>query len=380
MQSKPISAGRDLSHVQLSLVQSQHRVTIREIAEATGYSTFTVSAALRDIPKVKAATRAAIQKAAKELGYRPNPILSALGASRFRKQQDYLPIVAMAMVPREPFWMRHFETKTEQVKALANTLGATVEVQAIHDEEMFARCSRQWFERGVEGILIRQWVGSLQLPSLSVRHDAFSWMSTCMIDRGLDAPIHCVSPDHKQNIITAWSKAVEAGYRRIGAVFFEHDAGGELHDDVDRRTGATLAQLDYPTLPKIPPLWIPVGELSPKQAGDVAIKWMKPWLDRYRPEVVIGLNAFVYHLVKRAGLLMPEHIAFLDLQHNFQNTRIQRTTVACLLDVEDVCLEVALKHLLRMIANRERGLPIYPEKTLIQAPWHAGNSMPDRRS
>ena len=53
-------------------------VTIRDLAKASGYSTATVSKALRRHPDVPEATRVKIQKAADDLGYRPHAMIRAL--------------------------------------------------------------------------------------------------------------------------------------------------------------------------------------------------------------------------------------------------------------------------------------------------------------
>jgi LacI family transcriptional regulator len=55
-------------------------VTLSSIARRTGLSLAAVSYALRNSPKIPAATRAAVLRAARELGYRPNPRVASLMA------------------------------------------------------------------------------------------------------------------------------------------------------------------------------------------------------------------------------------------------------------------------------------------------------------
>ena len=54
--------------------------TIALLAKATGYSTATVSLALRHHPRISDTTRREIAAKAEELGYRPNPMVRALMA------------------------------------------------------------------------------------------------------------------------------------------------------------------------------------------------------------------------------------------------------------------------------------------------------------
>ena len=57
-------------------------VTLKEIAEAAGVSVMTVSRALRKQSNVSEETQTRIQHIATQLGYRPNPLVSALMSYR----------------------------------------------------------------------------------------------------------------------------------------------------------------------------------------------------------------------------------------------------------------------------------------------------------
>jgi DNA-binding LacI/PurR family transcriptional regulator len=66
------------------------RVTLRDIASASGYHFSTVSLALRGSSSIPDATRIRIKKIATEMGYSPDPVLSALVAYRQeRTAPDY---------------------------------------------------------------------------------------------------------------------------------------------------------------------------------------------------------------------------------------------------------------------------------------------------
>jgi LacI family transcriptional regulator len=58
------------------------RVTVRDIAEEVGLHFTTVAEALRGSSRIKEATRLRVEEAAERMGYRPDPILSALSAYR----------------------------------------------------------------------------------------------------------------------------------------------------------------------------------------------------------------------------------------------------------------------------------------------------------
>jgi DNA-binding LacI/PurR family transcriptional regulator len=57
-------------------------ITIRDVAEAAGVSTTTVSRALSDTGRIAASTRQRIRRIAEELEFRPNEVARSLGSSR----------------------------------------------------------------------------------------------------------------------------------------------------------------------------------------------------------------------------------------------------------------------------------------------------------
>src|SRR5947209_15920972 len=57
---------------------ASRQITLRDIAAKAGVSVMTVSRALRNHPNLASDTRARILQLADRLGYRPNPMVSAL--------------------------------------------------------------------------------------------------------------------------------------------------------------------------------------------------------------------------------------------------------------------------------------------------------------
>lgn len=57
-------------------------ITMADVARAAGVHQTTVSLALRSHPRIPENTRKRIQQVAEEMGYRPNPLVSALIAQR----------------------------------------------------------------------------------------------------------------------------------------------------------------------------------------------------------------------------------------------------------------------------------------------------------
>ena len=63
----------------------EKRPTLRDIAKDAGCTNATVSLALRESPRISPETRARVREVAAKLGYRPDPMLSALAAHRWKR-------------------------------------------------------------------------------------------------------------------------------------------------------------------------------------------------------------------------------------------------------------------------------------------------------
>ncbi len=78
-----------------------NRITLNDIAERCGISAAAVSMALKHSPRISAKTRKRVDKIAKELGYRPDPLLAAL--ARRRENSNEKPSKALiAILLNEP--------------------------------------------------------------------------------------------------------------------------------------------------------------------------------------------------------------------------------------------------------------------------------------
>lgn len=75
---------------------------MQDVAEAAGVHRTTVSLALRDSPRLPAARREEIKRVAEHLGYRPNPMVSALMTSRVsRREPKHQATLAFISVDQE---------------------------------------------------------------------------------------------------------------------------------------------------------------------------------------------------------------------------------------------------------------------------------------
>lgn len=134
-------------------------ITLQQIARAADCSLATVSYALRDDPRIRPETRTAVQKIAKQLGYRPNPRFAAL-MSHIRNSRPVAAGERIAFVwvhtsraesAKDPFLQRVFLG----AKARAEALGYELEQFWTAERGMTDRRLSQVIKsRGIVGLLL----------------------------------------------------------------------------------------------------------------------------------------------------------------------------------------------------------------------------------
>lgn len=84
---------------QIPPTEYRHRLTLRDVSEASGVSEMTVSRVLRNRGEVSEATRSKVLEAAKSLGYVPNKIAGALASNRVNLVGVIIPSLSNMVFP-----------------------------------------------------------------------------------------------------------------------------------------------------------------------------------------------------------------------------------------------------------------------------------------
>src|SRR4051794_29993861 len=115
-------------------------VRLQDIADAARVSKATVSLALRNHSSIPPATRTRIQTIAEELGYRPNPLVSALMSYQRARQPNRPRDLTLAMVinfSRRGEWKNYLsEDLLSQAAGRAQQLGFVLEEFWLGDLKM----------------------------------------------------------------------------------------------------------------------------------------------------------------------------------------------------------------------------------------------------
>lgn len=329
--------------------------TLRSIAKQLGLSRTTVSDALRGSPRVDPNTAARVKKAAREAGYRRNPLAGALMSELRRSRGGAFRGVIAAIDFNEP---DRPETSSRYHRELvlgadtrATELGFKVEKFSVgHAGVSVQRLDSILQSRGIHGVIL---LPAWEEPDLS--NLDWSRFAGIYTDYIIERPaLHSVCPDHYRSLLAALQHLADLGYRQPGLFVKKHqDARLQF------RWGAAFRafQENHPEIRAIPPL---VEETITR---DNFTKWFK----RHKPDVVIGHNTDVIEWMEGCGAKLPE-------THGFFCINLHMKARPCAgLDLQPRMLGArATELLIAQLQRNETGIPEWPSTTTIPAHWAEG--------
>lgn len=331
------------------------RVTLRDIAAATGLHFTTVGLALRRDRRINRETAERVQAAAERLGYRPDAMLSALSAYRHESSEAFrgtigyvFPAAFQSMMARND----GYATAYRAAAAAAEGLGLKLEPISTDDPGVTpARLTQILEARGIRGLI----VAPLAQPGVGF---ALPWhrCSTVAIGYSMREPaLHRVAVHHTRGMQMLLRELRTLGYRRIGLV---------LHHESNARTdsnflGAYLAdQETQPMKWRLRPL-INDDPIPPADR-------LKRWLRVQRPECVIGTMPDTLHSLRALGRRVPDDLGFAIL-----GTRPHSPHIAGIDENWEGIGAAAVDLVFALMKNRETGVPQFPSFALVEAKWVA---------
>lgn len=337
------------------------RVTLADIARSAGVSRTAASYGLRDLPHIAPATRARIQRAARTLGYRPDPVLAKLmahlhGARRTRYSGK------LAFL--NPHSERDFPSRTPAVRMFRDSAVARAAELGYEMEEFWLnepgrsprRLAQMLRARGIEGIVL----GS------TGRHGSvidFPWGNFAAVTVGYSVEVprlHRVATHHYRNTRLALREVAALGWRRVG-LLVEQDLEQAMED---QHIAAFLAhQRDLP-----PALHIPVHFNAFTRGWEARLR---RWFEKHRPEVVLSSGPGVEHLLA-AGIRAPEDAAFASLLLWSPEDR----RLAGVLPGFERLGAVAINLLVPQLQRDDFGIPVDSKIVQIDGRWRGGETLP----
>lgn len=338
--------------------QSQKRVTVRDIATRLKISHTTVSRALHDDRRISHEVRNAVSRAAEAMGYRPDPMLSAL--AHYRRSTADRPISSeLAWInawpePKKLRTFKEFDLYWRSAFDEAARSGFRLEEFVINDEMTPARLKKILQARNIQGILIPPHGESWN------RFNDFNWDNYCVVRFGytVTQPFHVVTSSQLTDGMIAFQNMWRMGYRRIGLV---------CNPRMLTRFGAGYLFAQWQENPKIqvPPL---VFENIPDDEN--RSRALKTWLGKYRPDAILTDVSAMRSLLKKIGYSVPGDVglaAFSVLDGGADAGIDQRSDeIGC----------AAIQLLISLINHNQRGIPNVYRELLISGRWVDGKTLP----
>lgn len=325
-------------------------VRMEDVAKRAGVARSTVSMALRDDASIPLATRRKIQKVAEAMGYRPNPLVSALMAGLRSGRNEIRPI-PLAYVSG------FSEAEENSVGTLANFRDGASEHAARlgYRLEYFRLNSGKITPPRLDGILRTRGIPGLLLAPVRdpLEKFDFDWSAFAAVAIGhslLQPQLHRVVHHQYHGMLLAIENLQRKGYRRPGLVLTT-----ELDQRVDRNwTAAFLVKQMARNGSLNVPLLI---------VDDLDEETFRQWFERERPDSIISIFPKTVQWTRCLGLLPQEKVgfAFLDWTPETPGPGIDQNS--------RLVAAAAVDLLVEQLYHNRKGSPKDPKTVLIEGRW-----------
>ncbi|XHR26797.1 MAG: LacI family DNA-binding transcriptional regulator [Chthoniobacteraceae bacterium] len=331
--------------------------SIRDIALHTGFSTATVSLALRDKGRMAPATREKIRAAATELHYQALPNLSrALSLARHPQQGRFRETLAFITEYPERRAPRFQSELQAAATRRGESLGLKVEAFIVSGSPAdHRRISRVLVARGIRGVIICTRIKHRQ-SRLVLDWPKFAAVE---IGRSVWSPdnLHKVERSVFYELADAMHLLKKAGYRRIGLAI-------EPWEEVMRRgiysAAFLMGQQRFLPAQRIPPL-------SAEAAW--SIQTFREWMFKHRPEVLIVYEPkIILHWLHELGLKVPEDISVFS-------TNVGESSFSGLRSDIDSLGASCVEMLSLLLERDELGLTPHFRNWLVKDFWQSGETL-----
>ncbi len=336
------------------------QVTHAQIAKIARLSRSTVSRALQNHPAIPEKTRQRVQKLAEKLGYRPNPLISALMASR-RKPAPPASAIPIAMLTAWPFSCD--VAKAAPIQRLLRGAAERALELGYHLEEFWINEPGVTHER-LSQILINRGVVAILLAPLPDNHAEIQldWnhFSVAAFAPSANFPLfHRASHFQFGGACLALEEVHRLGYRRPGLVLSTR-AAQHIRDQYLGGMAAIEKRGIFQG--KIP--WLVLAEENPEA--------LRAWLKRHEPDVIVGDDSRTVEWLKKIGNAIPRKMAFAHLD------RPPGNEFGGVDQIRELIGRSAIDLIVAQIYRNERGIPPYAKDTQLTGVWVNGQSVPSR--
>lgn len=339
------------------------RASIRDVAGAAGVSHTTASLALRNDPRIPAATRRKVVRAAQSLEYRPHAVVADLMAQlrTLKIKADTATLGFITAWPTRDGWEKSPNHRRffAGVKARARELGYKIEEFWLREPGMTSqRMSRILRARGIRGLILQS------LPKAH-GHLSLEWRHFAAVAKGLTVArprLHRVISSHFEDMRLVGHHLTKLGYRRPGLVL---DA--ELDARVDRAWLAAylLQQQELSARERVPPLIMDGGQAGSKFAR---------WFAKHRPDAILFTGLPMPSWIESLGLRVPEDVGLACLDWS-----AEMEPMAGIDADSDMIGAAAVDLLVGQLHAHEYGIPAREKIVAVNGLWVPGRSLRRQR-
>jgi LacI family transcriptional regulator len=343
-------------------------VTMAEVAEKVGVSKNTVSLALRGDRRISAKTRESVEKIARDLGYRKNPVVAHL-MSELRKEKppEYHRTLALFNAHPNPRAFTEHPTIVAWVEGCrrrAQSQGYLFDEFWLHDPDLNGvRMVRILNSRGIEGGIV---VGHFSRNRLPERFAPLWEKIACVVAgvRTHEPTLSFCCVDHHALMLEAMRQVLALKYKRPALVL--NHVVDEL---VEGRftAGMWVGQQALPARQRVP-------AFDKEDESDACFRRFGAWFEKHRPDVVLTLHREVKRWLERLGKRIPKDVGIVDLEHNPAFAHW-----AAMEQRNDLSGEAAVDLLITMLHNNESGVQALPRATLGSSHWVPGVTVRKQR-
>ena len=329
---------------------SQSSPTIYDVAKTAGVSAMTVSRCLRNHGNVKPETRARVEAAVAQLGYRSHPYVQAL-MSTIRRNSGAATLANLAYVipGNDEHWSAQHSPTRESLaaaRATAESQGFTLTQIPLADKRLSgARLAKILRARNCQGFIVGPPEASEPLPIWA----DFPWEDFSAIGIGLSPalpPVLRVATNHYHLMQQILRNLRKTGIQRIGLAL--SSAADSRVDGLWTAAYLRHQKRNYAGDP------IPILELNEHAPSETACN---EWLTTHRIEAAIA------NFIPKSTALEKQALAWIQLYSASialpNGSRIER-------DFAELGASAARLLIANLITN-ERGLPRHSATYLIDA-------------
>lgn len=332
-------------------------VSMQEVAAHAGVSRSAVSLALRGDRSIPPATRDRILAAARQLGYRTNPLVAALMSVRRSRAVGPSVRASLAFLtshpPGDPWRASALYRRLHAAaRARALELGFNLEEFSLADPALRpARVRELLRTRGIHGLLVAPLPGQETLLPFDVTDFAAVGLGLSVRTPAIDR----VADDHVHATQTAFRRCRELGYRRIGLA-----VAAETSRRLEHRwlAGFLAAQQEVSARERPPPL-------MPETRAALPVE-LPGWIGRHR------LDAVVFSLREEEKMAAaPAHVGLVSLSVHDHSGR-----VAGIRQDEARAGAEAVELLVEKLHHWRPAAPVSSRVLLVRGTWVDGLSAP----